>query len=138
MSMFRETVEKNTEFPKGRLTQFINDRSEYGYSNTTAALQRKYVYPHTLLSSYKRKGKPMVLLKAGDAATFKKLFNFPIKCQTIKLDGHYNPLDTPETICMILSKLTHCIFNKMQLYKNYSSEPHLIDQQSLSKTGWLW
>ena len=47
----------------------------------------------------------MAPLKAGDATAFKKLFNFLIKCQTIEVDGRYNPLDTPEIICMVLSKL---------------------------------
>ena len=60
---------------------------------------------HTLLSSYRREVRQMVPLKAGDATAFKILFNFLIKCQTIEADGHYNPLDTPEIICMVLSKL---------------------------------
>ena len=63
----------------------------------------------------------MVPLKAGDAAAFRKLLNFLIKCQTIEadgLDGHYNPLDTPVIICTDLPKFplhlqdrwitTHC------------------------------
>ena len=47
----------------------------------------------------------MVPLKAGDATAFRKLFNFLIKCQSIESDGHFNPLVTPEIICMVLSKL---------------------------------
>ena len=47
----------------------------------------------------------MVPLKAGNATAFSKLFNFLIKCQTIEVDGHYDPLDTPEIICTVLSKL---------------------------------
>ena len=47
----------------------------------------------------------MVPLKAGDVTAFRKLFKFLIKCQTIKVDGYYNPLDTSEIICSVLSKL---------------------------------
>ena len=66
MSMFRESVEKKIEDPKGRLTRliqytrgeakdliknFINDRPEYGYNNAMELLQRQYGNPHTLQSS---------------------------------------------------------------------------------------
>ena len=59
----------------------------------------------TLYCHHIEEVRQMVPLKAGDATAFKKLFNFLIKCQTIEVDGHYNPLDTPEIICMVLSKL---------------------------------
>ena len=44
-------------------------------------------------------------LKSGDATAFRKLFNFLIKCQTVRVGSKLNPLDTPEVICMILAKL---------------------------------
>ena len=118
--MFKESVQKKIEDPKGRLTRlfqyaraepkdliknFINDRPEYGYNNAIAVLHRQYRNPHTLLSSYRREVRQMVPLKARDATAFRKLFNFLIKCQTIEDDSHYNPLDTPEIICTVLSKL---------------------------------
>ena len=140
MSMLRESVEKKIEDPKGRLTRiiqytrgeakyliknFINNRPEYGYDNAMAVLHRQYGNPHTLLSSYRREVRQMVNLKAGDATTFRKLFNFLMKCQTIEVDGHYNPLDTLEMICMVLSKLPlhlqDCIFNfEENIQKNLS------------------
>ena len=72
----------------------------------------------------------MVPLKAGDATTaFRKLFNFLIKRQNIEVDDHYNPLDTPEIICTVLSKLplnfkidgiaTHCSFEE-NIKRNFS------------------
>ena len=120
MPIFRESIEKKTEDPKGRLTRliqytrgepkdliknFINDGPEYGYNNAMAVLHRQYGNPHTLLSSHRTKVRQMVPLKAGDATALMKLFNFLNKCLTIEVDGHYNPLDTPEIICMVLSKL---------------------------------
>ena len=67
MSMFRISVEKKIEDPKGRLTRliqyirgeakdliknFINNRPEYGYNHDMAILHRQYGNPHSLLSSY--------------------------------------------------------------------------------------
>ena len=143
MLMFRESVEKKVEDPKGRLTRliqytkgeakdliknFINDRPEYGYNNAMAVLRRQYGNPHTLLSSYRREVRQMIPLKAGDATAFRKLFNFLIKCQTIEFDGHYNPLDTPEIICMVLSQLPLHLQDRwnrhtLQLRRKFSKEP---------------
>ena len=124
LSIFGESVEKNSEDPKGGLTQliqytkgeakdpiknFINDKPKYRYNNAMAVFHRQYGNPHTLLSSYRRKVRQMVPLKAGDATAFRKLFNFLIKCQSIEVDGHYNSLDIPEIICTLLSNF-HCIF----------------------------
>ena len=43
-------------------------------------------------------------IKPGDAAAFKRLFNFLIKCQSLQYSQNYNqkPLDTPDVIYMIL------------------------------------
>ena len=80
MSIFRESVEKKIEYPKGRLTRliqyirgeakdliknFINDRPEHGYNNAVAVRHRQYGNPHTLLSSYNKEVRQMVPLKSG-------------------------------------------------------------------------
>ena len=138
MSVLKELVERKIEDPKGRLTQlirytrgegkdliknFINHRREYRYNKTMAVLQRQYGNPYTLLSSYRRQVRMMVPLKAGDVTAFRKLFKFLIKCQTIKVDGYYNPLDTSEIICSVLSKLPVHLQdrwnrNRLQLRRN--------------------
>ena len=48
----------------------------------------------------------MLPLKSDDAVAFQTLFDFLIKSQTMEDGSQHNPLDTPETICMILKKLT--------------------------------
>ena len=118
--MFRDSIKKKIQNAKGILTRsiqyikgkakglikdFINDRPEYGYNNAMSVLYRQYRNPHALLSSYIREVRQMVPLKAGDPTAFRKLCNFLIKDQTIEVDGHNNPLDTPEIICTALSKL---------------------------------
>ena len=90
MSMFRDSVEKKIQDPKGRLTRLIqytrgetndliknsiNDRPEYGYNNGMAILHRQYGNPHTLLSSYRREVRQMVPLKGEYATAFRKLPN---------------------------------------------------------------
>ena len=120
MTMFRESVEKKIENPKVRLNwlmqytrgeakdlirNLLNGTREYRYNNGMAIHHRQYGNTHTLLLSYRWELRQMVPLKAGDATVFRKLLNFLIKCQTIEvdgLDGHYNPLDTPEIICTVL------------------------------------
>ena len=47
----------------------------------------------------------MLPLKSEDAAAF-QTFDFLIKSQTMEDGSQHNPLDTPETICIILKKLT--------------------------------
>ena len=147
MSMFQESVEKKIDDPRGKLTQlikytrgeprelvkhFINDRADCGYKNAIALLQKQYENPHTMLSSYRKEIKLMQPLKAGDAAAFRKLFNFLIKCQAMRVGSKHNPLDTPEMICMILAKLPlhlEDIWNQntLLLRRMDSREPTLID-----------
>ena len=86
----------------------------------------------TLLSSYRRDEIDDTFKIRGCKTAFKKLFNFVIKCQTIEADGHYNPLDTPEIIPMVLSKLKLHLQdiwsrNTLQLRRKYSKEIQLID-----------
>ena len=73
----------------------------------------------------------MQLLKLGDAAAFWKLFNFLIKCQTVRVGSKHNPLATPDMICMILTKLPLHLqdrWNRSTLLRRKDSrEPTLID-----------
>ena len=42
----------------------------------------------------------------GDVEGYRRFLNFLLKCQTITQMQTWNVLDTPEVICMLLSKLT--------------------------------
>ena len=44
----------------------------------------------------------MTQIKPGDAAAYRKLFNFLIKCQSLEY-GNQNQFDTPDIFCMILA-----------------------------------
>ena len=117
----QDSVGKKIHYPRGRLTtrlikytkgdprelvkNFVSDRAVCGYKNAIALLQKQYGNLHTMLSSYGKEIKLMQPLKPGDAAAFQRLFNFLIKCQTMRVGSKYNPLDTPEMICIISVKL---------------------------------
>ena len=122
-SMFRETVEKRIKDPQGKLTRlinltsgeakelvkpFIHDRPECGFANDMRLLEKQYGYPHKLLASYRKGIKQMTKIKPGDAAAYRRLFNFLIKSQSLEY-GSQNPLDTPDVICMILAKIPGCL-----------------------------
>ena len=88
-SMFREAVEK---------------RIKSGFANAMRLLEKQYGNPHKLLASYRKEIKQMTKIKPGDAAAYRRLFNFQIKCQSLGY-GSQNPLDIPDVICMILAKI---------------------------------
>ena len=147
MSILQESVEKKIDNLRGRLTRlikctraeprelakhFINDRADCGYKNATALIQKQYGNQHILLSSYRKEIKLMQPLKPGDVAAFQRLFNFLTKCQTMGAGSKYNPLDTPEIICMILVKQPRHLQdrwnrNTLLLRRRDSREPTLID-----------
>ena len=51
----------------------------------------------------KRKSWPQI--RNGDGESYQKFYNFLLKCESITLAREWNPLDTPDVICMLLSKL---------------------------------
>ena len=44
-------------------------------------------------------------MKLGDAKAFHKFFDFLVKCESISDNQHWNALDTPKILCMLISKL---------------------------------
>ena len=51
----------------------------------------------------KRKSWPQI--RNGDGESYQKFYNFLLKCESITQAREWNPLDTPDVICMLLSKL---------------------------------
>ena len=145
-SMFQEAVEKRIKDPQGKLTRlinltcgeakelvkpFIHDRPECGFANAMRLLEKQYGNPHKLLASYRKEIKQMAGIKPGDAAAYRRLFNFLIKCQSLQY-GSQNPLDTPNVICMILATILGYLQdrwnrNDQKIRKVQMREPGLID-----------
>ena len=83
---------------------FIHDRLDCGIANAMRLLEKQYSKPHKLLASYRKEIKQVTKINPGDAAAYRKLFNFLIKCQSLEY-GSQNPLDTPGVISLILAKI---------------------------------
>ena len=140
-------MEKEIADPQGRLTRliklttgevrelvkpFIHNNPKYDYENAMKLLERQYGNLFKLLTYYRNEIKRMTKIKPGDAATFRKLFNFLIKCQSLQYSNNQNPLDTPDVIYMILSKVSGFLqdgWNRDvdKTRKNQTREPGLLD-----------
>ena len=120
MALFKEVVETKIEDPHGRLTRLIRYTSgeakelikhcielpsHLGYSNAMRLLYKRYGDPHKLLAAHRAEIRKWPIVKVGDAEGFRKFYNFLIKCQSIMNGNNWNIMDSPETICMLLSKL---------------------------------
>ena len=79
--------------------------TEQGYRSAMEMLGRQYGNSHSLLAAYIMEIKHMSPIKPRDISAFRKLFNFLTKCQLLSRSSQNNPLDTPDTSCMIFSKL---------------------------------
>ena len=58
-----------------------------------------------ILAAYRQEIEKMAPVKPNDPAAFRKLYNFLLKCNGLKVDDNQNPLDTPDVICKIWAKL---------------------------------
>ena len=120
MIWFREVVESKIEDPRGRLTRLIEYKTgetkelikhcieqpiNKGYENALNLLYTIYGGQHTILAAHKKEMKEWPHIKVGDAAGFWKFKNFLLKCQSIIGRNKWNALDSPGSICMLLSKL---------------------------------
>ena len=120
MALFKETVEKNIDYPKERLTRLIklrrgetNELIHYciqlpdslGYKQAISLIEWRYGNSHTIMAAYRKEIKKWPLIKPGDSAALKKLYGFLIKCQSITVDITWNALNTPDTLYSLLAKL---------------------------------
>ena len=120
MALFAEVVETKIEEPRGRLTRLIKFTTgearelikhciqlphNRGYQHARALLERTYGNPHKILSSYRKEIKEWSPLKFGDAKGFRKFHNFLLKCESVSESQDWNALDTPEMLCMLISKV---------------------------------
>ena len=63
---------------------FIHDRPEFGFAFAIRLLEKQYGNSRQLLASYRKKIKQMTKIKPGDAAAYRRLFNFLIKYQSLE------------------------------------------------------
>ena len=127
MALFCEVMETKIEDPRGRLTRLfkytvgeakevikhcIQLPNDKGYKYAKSLLEKTYGNPHKILSSYRNEVKDWAQVKFGDAKAFPKFFNFLLKCESISNNQHWNALDTPEILCMLISKLPGVLMDR--------------------------
>ena len=147
MALFCEVVETKIEDPRGRLTRLlkytVGEAKELikhciqlphdkGYKYAKSLLEKTYGNPHKILSSYRKEVKDWPQVKFGDAKAFRKFFNFLLKCESVSDNQHWNTLDTPEILCMLISKLPGVLMDRwnrkvQNIRRRESREPDLID-----------
>ena len=140
-------VEKKIDDPRGRLTRLIKytdgqpkemikhciqEPPAVGYKNARSPLEEKYENPHQLLACYRKEIKSRPQLKPADGAAYVKIYNFLLKCESVTLGQNWNVLDTPEMMCLVLSKLTENIGenwnrNVMNIRRRHLRQPDFAD-----------
>ena len=61
---------------------------------------------------YRKEIKSWAQIRNGDGESYQKFCNFLMKCKSIPQARQWNPVDTPDVICMLLSKLPGVIRDK--------------------------
>ena len=145
--MFNQVVEKKVNDQARRLTRLLTFTGseakelikhcihlppETGYETAVRLLNNRYGNPHYLLTSYRKELKALASVKPGDASGFRKFYSFVLKCETLSERTVWNALETPETLCILVSKLPGSIKDrwnrKVQVVRrSFVREPCLSD-----------
>ena len=127
MDLFHEVVEKWIEDPKGRLLRLlkytkgeahdlikhcVQEPSYMGYSTAKGLLRKRYGDPHIILSSYRREVRSWPKLKFAGAKGFREFCNFLVKCDGVAKEQNWNAINTPNVICMLVSKLLNGLIDR--------------------------
>ena len=120
MAVFKEVVEKRVDYERGKLTRLIKYTNgdakdmvknciqlppEDGFKTAKYLLNERYGSPHRLIATYRREIKQWPQIKSGDAVAYQKLQSSLIKCKNIGHLQSWNVFNTPDIMCMLLSKL---------------------------------
>ena len=147
MAVFKEVVEKRVDDEQGKLTCLIKYTKgdakdmvknciqlppEDGFKTAKHLLNERYGDPHRIIAAYRREIKQWPQIKSGDAVAYQKLQNFLIKCENIGHLQSWNVFNTPDIICMLLSKLPGSARDKwsrkvLTIRQNQRREPELSD-----------
>ena len=125
-------IKYTTGEAKELIKHCIEQPANKGYENAIHLLHRRYGEQHIILAAYKKEVKEWPQIKVGDTAGFQKFYNFLLKCQSIIGGNKWNALDSPESICMLLSNLLGQLRDRWnrEVYSiraKHSREPELKD-----------
>ena len=146
MAVFKEVVENKVTDPRGRQTCLIRFTkgeakeiaknciqllSELGFRTAKQLLTETFGDPHIITASYRKEMKQWPQIKAGDAGAYRRFQNFLVKCENIDHLQSWNVLNTPDIICMLLSKLLGSARDKgsrkvITIQRRGNREPEII------------
>ena len=140
MPVFKEAVEKKTSDPHGftegetkeTIKHCIQQLLKRGSARAKILLEQRYKNPHKILADHCREIKAWPLLKPSDFSGYKKFYNFLLKCESIMALQHWNSMDAPEILCMLILKLvgnTRDRWNRkvLTIRRQYRREAELED-----------
>ena len=147
MAVFHEAIEKKIEDLHGKLTRLIKYTTgevkemvknyiqlppKEGYETAKQMMHKLYGDPHKVIAAYRKEIKQWPQIKPGDAEAYRKFHNFLLKCENITQMQTWNVLDTPEIMCMLLSKLPSVTRDKwsrrvLLIRRKQEKEPELAD-----------
>ena len=95
-------------------------------------MHKLYGDPHQVIAAYCKEIKQWPQIKPGDTEACRKFHNFLLKCENITQMQTWNVLDTPEIMCMLLSKLPGGARDKwsrrvLLIRRKQRKEPELAD-----------
>ena len=120
IAVFEEVDEKKIDDPRGRLARLIRDTDgkpkkmikhciqqpvSVDYKNARSLLEEKYGNPHYIVAAYRKEIKSWPQLKPAGGAAYRRFYNFLLKCESATYGQNWNTIDTPEMMCLVLSKL---------------------------------
>ena len=127
MAVFKEAVENKVTDCRGWLThliKFIKGKvkemaknciqlpSELGFKTAKRLLTERFGDPHIITGSYRKEIKQWPQTKVDNAGAYRRFQNFLVKCENIDHLQRWNVLNTPDSICMLLSKLPGSVRDK--------------------------
>ena len=146
LAIFKEVVESNIDDPKGRLLRLLKYTtgeareairhcvqlpSDTCYKVAIKLLRKRFGDCHLILSTYRNELRNWQPLKLNDAKGFRQFLNLIVKCQSFVCDD-WSILDTPDTICCLVSKLPpplvdRCNRKVLSHRQRHRTEPKLAE-----------
>ena len=127
MSIFKVSVKDRTGDSKRRLVRLIKytdgkvreliklcvqQPTHPGYQNAKMVLEKRYGDPYRLYASYRKETVKWLPIKYRDAKSYQESFNFLNKCNILGAATKWNAMETPDTLCILVSKLPDAVTDR--------------------------
>ena len=90
----------------------VQEPTHLGYQNAKMLLEKRYGDPHRIYASYRKEIKNRPPTKYGDAKLYLDVFAFLKKCNSPGGATKWNPMETSNTLCTLVSKLPSSVADR--------------------------